>query len=79
VGQPVDHSPHPRTTLHASGGGIGQALPMAIGAQIGAPAKTVVAMCGDGGLLVNIGEFATARQENTPIVVILFDDQVTEC
>jgi acetolactate synthase-1/2/3 large subunit len=66
---------YPRTTLHASAGGIGQALPMAIGAQIGAPSKTVVALCGDGGLLVNIGELAAARQENTPIVVILFDDQ----
>jgi len=65
---------HPRTTLHASAGGIGQALPMAIGAQIGAPSKTVVALCGDGGLLVNIGELAAARQENAPIVVILFDD-----
>jgi acetolactate synthase-1/2/3 large subunit len=66
---------HPRTTLHASAGGIGQALPMAIGAQIGAALKTVVALCGDGGLLVNLGELAVARQENTPIVVILFDDQ----
>ena len=66
---------YPRTTLHASGGGIGQALPMAIGAQIGAPSKAVVALCGDGGLLVNIGELAAARQENVPIVVILFDDQ----
>jgi acetolactate synthase-1/2/3 large subunit len=65
---------YPRTTLHASGGGIGQALPMAIGAQIAAPAKTVLALCGDGGLLVNIGELAVARQENTPIVVVCFDD-----
>ncbi len=66
---------HPRTTVHASAGGIGQALPMAIGAQIAAPRKTVVALCGDGGLLVNIGELAAARQENAPIVVVLFDDQ----
>jgi len=66
---------HPRTTVHASAGGIGQALPMAIGAQIAAPAKTVVALCGDGGLLVNIGELAAARQENAAIVVVLFDDQ----
>jgi acetolactate synthase-1/2/3 large subunit len=66
---------HPRTSLHASAGGIGQALPMAIGAQIGAASKTVVVLCGDGGLLVNIGELAVARQENTPVVVILFDDQ----
>jgi acetolactate synthase-1/2/3 large subunit len=66
---------YPRATLHASGGGIGQALPMAIGAQFGAPEKTVLALCGDGGLLVNIGELAVARQENLPIVVIVFDDQ----
>lgn len=65
---------YPRTTLHASGGGIGQALPMAIGAQVAAPGKTVVFMCGDGGLLVNIGEMAAARQEKTPIIAILFDD-----
>src|SRR5215471_9823697 len=65
---------YPRTTLHASGGGIGQALPMAIGAQIAAPEKSVLVLCGDGGLLVNIGELAVARQENTPIVVVCFDD-----
>jgi acetolactate synthase-1/2/3 large subunit len=34
----------------------------------------VVALCGDGGLLVNIGELAVARQENTPIVLVVFDD-----
>jgi acetolactate synthase-1/2/3 large subunit len=66
---------YPRTTLHSSAGGIGQALPMAIGAQLGASSKTVVALCGDGGLLVNIGELAVAKQENTPILVVLFDDQ----
>lgn len=65
---------HPRTTLHASAGGIGQGLPMAIGAQIAAPSKTVVLLCGDGGLLANIGELAAARQEKTPVVTILFDD-----
>src|SRR5205807_8570122 len=65
---------HPRTTLHASAGGIGQGLPMAIGAQIAAQTKTVVALCGDGGLLVNIGELAAARQEDAPIIVVLFDD-----
>ncbi len=66
--------PFPRTTLHASAGGIGQGLPMAIGAQIAVGAKTVVAMCGDGGLLANIGELAVAKQENAPVVVVLFDD-----
>ena len=65
---------HPRATLHASAGGIGQGLPMAIGAQIAVQTKTVVALCGDGGLLVNIGELAVAPQENAPIILILFDD-----
>jgi acetolactate synthase-1/2/3 large subunit len=65
---------YPRTTLHASAGGIGQGFPMAIGAQIAAPKKAVLALCGDGGLLANIGELAVARQENTPVVVVLFDD-----
>jgi acetolactate synthase I/II/III large subunit len=65
---------HPRTTVHASAGGIGQGLPMAIGAQLAAPSKTVVLLCGDGGLLLNAGELAVARQENTPVVMILFDD-----
>jgi len=65
---------YPRTSVHASAGGIGQALPMAIGAQIAAPSKVVFAMVGDGGLLANIGELAAATQEKTPIVMILFDD-----
>jgi acetolactate synthase-1/2/3 large subunit len=64
----------PRTTLHASAGGIGQGLPMAIGAQIASPAKSVVLLAGDGGLLLNIGEMAVARHENAPVVVVLFDD-----
>lgn len=64
----------PRTTLHSSGGGIGQGLSMAIGAQIAAPSKTIVLLCGDGGLLVNLGELAVARQENAPIVTVVFDD-----
>jgi acetolactate synthase-1/2/3 large subunit len=65
---------HARTTVHASAGGIGQGLPMAIGAQIAAQSKSVVLLAGDGGLLLNIGEMAVARHENAPVVVILFDD-----
>jgi len=65
---------YPRTTVHASAGGIGQGLPMAIGAQIAHPSKSVVLIAGDGGLLLNIGEMAVARHENAPVIVILFDD-----
>jgi acetolactate synthase-1/2/3 large subunit len=64
----------PRRTLHASGGGIGQGLQMALGAKMAQPERSVVAICGDGGFMVNCGEMATAAQENLPVVVLLFND-----
>jgi acetolactate synthase-1/2/3 large subunit len=64
----------PRNYLFMAGGGIGQGLPMAIGAKIGQPKKPVVLIAGDGGFMVNAGEMITAIQENTPIIVLLFDD-----
>jgi acetolactate synthase I/II/III large subunit len=64
----------PRTSIHASGGGIGQGLPTAIGAQMGCKDQVVVLMAGDGGFMVNVGEMATAAQEELPIIVVLFDD-----
>lgn len=64
----------PRTSIHACGGGIGQGLPTAIGAQLGRKDRVVALMAGDGGFMLNVGELATAAQENLPIIVILFDD-----
>ncbi len=62
------------TSIHASGGGIGQGLPTAIGAQVGCKDKTVVLMAGDGGFMVNAGEMVTAAEEQLPLIIILFDD-----
>ena len=59
--------------VHALGGGIGQGVQMAIGAAIAAPDRKVFCLVGDGGLQVNIGEIATAAQENLGIVVILMN------
>ena len=56
------------------GGGIGQGLPTAIGAQIGYKDTPVVLMAGDGGFMVNVGEMVTAAQENLPMIIVLFDD-----
>ncbi|SDH84331.1 thiamine pyrophosphate-binding protein [Alteribacillus bidgolensis] len=64
----------PRHSIHASGGGIGQGLPTAIGAQMANREKKVVLLAGDGGFMVNIGELATAVQENLPMTILLFDD-----
>ncbi len=50
----------PRDGVHALGGGIGLGLPMAVGAALGARGRKVVALSGDGGLMLNLGELATA-------------------
>lgn len=65
----------PRTAIHAAGGGIGQGLAMAIGAQVAFPERPVVALVGDGGLLVDLGELSVMGDLGLPIVVILFDDR----
>jgi len=69
------HLAAPHLGVHALGGGIGQGLAMAIGAAAaGCPAKTV-ALVGDGGLMVNLGELATAVDAGSDIVFILMNDR----
>ena len=66
----------PRDGVHALGGGIGQGLPMGIGAALavqGDGRKTLV-LAGDGGFAVTLGELATAKQENADIVILLMND-----
>ncbi|HEU5228549.1 MAG TPA: thiamine pyrophosphate-binding protein, partial [Ktedonobacteraceae bacterium] len=65
----------PRTYIHpAELCTIGCGLPLAIGAKVAAPERPVVAFCGDGGFLLNVGELATAVQEQIPVVVVIFND-----
>jgi acetolactate synthase-1/2/3 large subunit len=70
---------HPRAGVHALGGGIGQGLAMGIGASLAAQAhqlgRKTVALVGDGGLMLNPGELACAKQENAQIVVLVMNDQ----
>jgi thiamine pyrophosphate-dependent acetolactate synthase large subunit-like protein len=53
---------------------IGSALPLALGAQVAVPGHTVIALCGDGGFLLNSSELATATQEKLPVIIIIFND-----
>lgn len=65
----------PRTYIHpAELCPIGCGLPLALGAKVAAPDKPVVALCGDGGFLLNAGELATAVQEQLEVVVVVFND-----
>ncbi|MFL5693724.1 MAG: thiamine pyrophosphate-binding protein [Ktedonobacteraceae bacterium] len=65
----------PRTYIHPTElCTIGCGLPTALGAKVAAPERPVVALCGDGGFLLNVGELATAVQEKIDIVIVLFND-----
>ena len=53
---------------------LGVALPMAIGAKIGAPDRPVVAVAGDGGIMFTINELATAAEERLALPVIVWNN-----
>jgi acetolactate synthase-1/2/3 large subunit len=55
-------------------GTLGYALPAAIGAAIGRPEKTVVAISGDGGLQFCLAELATAVDAGIGIVLIVHEN-----
>ena len=48
-------------------GTMGYEIPSAIGAQIGAPNKTIWSICGDGGFQMTVGELATVAENKLPI------------
>lgn len=64
---------HARAGIHAVGGGIGQGLPMAIGAALASPGGAI-ALSGDGGLTLCLGELATLAEEAPNVTLILMND-----
>jgi len=69
----------PSAGVHATGGGIGQGMPMAIGAAVGAAVtasgRKTFCLAGDGGFILNLGELATMVQEQADMVVVLMNDK----
>src|ERR1700728_185667 len=53
---------------------LGVALPMPIGAKIGAPQRPVVAVAGDGGFMFTVNELATAVEERLALPVIVWNN-----
>ena len=64
----------PRTSIRSTSAAIGPGLPLALGAKLGRPDRTVAAICGDGGFMLNLSELATAVEHEIAVVVLLFDD-----
>jgi acetolactate synthase-1/2/3 large subunit len=63
-------------TLITSGyqGTLGFAFPTALGAKVGAPAKKVVSISGDGGFMYNAQELSTMARHGLNVVAIVFND-----
>ncbi len=62
----------PHDWLFHTGGAIGQGLPMAIGAAIGAPGRKVIALCGDGAAMYTVQSLWTMAREHLDITVVIF-------
>lgn len=56
-------------------GSMANAMPMAIGAALAHPKRQVIAMCGDGGLSMLLGDLATINQYKIPIKIIVFNNR----
>ncbi|MBO5460334.1 MAG: biosynthetic-type acetolactate synthase large subunit [Ruminococcus sp.] len=55
-------------------GTMGYGFPGAIGAKLGNPDKHVIMIAGDGGMQMNIQEFATAVLEELPVILCVFNN-----
>ncbi len=67
------HAPH----THLTSGGLGTmgyGLPAALGAQLARPEAHVICVTGDGSIMMNIQELATARRYRIPVKIVLLDN-----
>ena len=56
-------------------GSMANAMPHAMGAALACPGRQVVAMCGDGGISMLLGDLATIKQYKLPIKLIVFNNR----
>ncbi len=66
----------PRTFINSGGlGTMGYGFPAAIGAQFAHPNELVVCIAGDGGIVMNIQELATAVQYKLPVKIAIINNK----
>lgn len=56
-------------------GSMANAMPHAMGAQALQPDRQVVALCGDGGLTMLLGDLLTIASQQLPIRIVVFDNR----
>lgn len=65
----------PRSNVTSGGlGTMGFGLPASMGAQLGAPNRTVIAVIGDGGFQMTIQELGTIAQNKLPVKIIVLNN-----
>jgi acetolactate synthase-1/2/3 large subunit len=65
----------PRRWINSGGlGTMGFGLPSAVGAKVACPDETVIALCGDGSLIMTCQELATCVDEDIPVKVFLMNN-----
>jgi len=65
---------HNRTVMSLSHGTMAAAMPQALGAKAAFPERQAIALSGDGGLAMMLGDLLTAVQEKLPIKVAVFNN-----
>ena len=66
---------HPRDVLISNGlASMGFAIPAGIAAALDSPERGAVAMTGDGGILMCLGELKTVAETNANVCIIVFND-----
>lgn len=72
--QYVEITEKKRIIMSGGMGTMGYGFPGAVGAKIGNPDTPVIAISGDGGMQMNIQEFATAVLEELPLILCVFNN-----
>ncbi len=67
-----------RTVVSLSHGTMANAMPQALGAKAAFPERQVIALSGDGGLAMMLGDLLTAVQEKLPIKVAVFNNSALD-
>jgi pyruvate dehydrogenase (quinone) len=55
-------------------GSMANAMPQAIGASLTCPGRQVIALCGDGGISMLLGDLATIAQYKLPVKAVIFNN-----
>ncbi|SDJ18746.1 thiamine pyrophosphate-dependent enzyme [Natribacillus halophilus] len=66
----------PHSFIGPTNGAMGYGLPAAIGAKNAVPDRLVVALCGDGGVLMTFQEIETSIRAECPVICVVFNNNM---